>query len=113
MSGPGKPAGNLDVLCLLVSLTRNARTGDTPQLVEWDFSMAWMYILENADGSYYFGSTRNLDQRISQHQQGLGAKYTSNRLPVELVYGEEYDRVVDAYARDKQVQGWRGQSAKL
>jgi putative endonuclease len=69
--------------------------------------MAWMYILECCDGSYYVGSTRNLEQRILQHQQGLGAKYTSNRLPVELVYGEEYDRVADASAREKQVQGWR------
>jgi putative endonuclease len=69
--------------------------------------MAWMYILECADGSYYVGSTRNLERRISEHQQGLGAKYTSNRLPVKLVYGEEYDYVADAYAREKQVQGWR------
>ena len=69
--------------------------------------MAWMYILECADGSYYVGSTMNLEHRIFQHQQGLGAKYTSSRLPVKLVYGEEYDRVADAYAREKQVQGWR------
>ena len=69
--------------------------------------MSWMYILECADGSYYVGSTRNLEQRILQHQQGLGAKYTSVRLPVKLVYGEEYERVADAYAREKQVQGWR------
>ena len=66
-----------------------------------------MYILECADGSYYVGSTKNLERRISEHQQGLGAKYTSRRLPVKLVYGEEYDRVADAYAREKQVQGWR------
>jgi putative endonuclease len=69
--------------------------------------MAWMYILECADGSYYVGSTKNLERRIAEHQQGLGAKYTSNRLPVKLVYGEEYDRVADAYVREKQVQGWR------
>ena len=69
--------------------------------------MAWMYILECCDSSYYVGSTRNLEQRILQHKQGLGAKYTSNRLPVKLVYGEEYDRVADAYAREKQLQGWR------
>ena len=25
---------------------------------------------------------------------------------MELVYGEEYDRVADAYAREKQVQNW-------
>ena len=65
-----------------------------------------MYILECSDGSYYVGSTRNLDLRFSQHQQGKGSKYTSNRIPVKLVYCEEYDRVSDAYYREKQVQGW-------
>ena len=25
---------------------------------------------------------------------------------MELVYGEEYDKVVDAYSREKQVQNW-------
>jgi putative endonuclease len=68
--------------------------------------MPWMYILECADGSYYVGSTRDLDRRIHQHQEGLGARYTSKRLPVRLVYGEEYERVSDAFFREKQVQGW-------
>ena len=68
--------------------------------------MAWMYILKCADGSYYVGSTRNLDLRLSQHQTGKGSRYTSGQLPVELVYAEEYDRIVDAYAREKQVQNW-------
>ena len=68
--------------------------------------MAWMYILKCADGSYYVGSTKNLELRIAQHQSGKGSRYTSGRLPVELVYGEEYERVVDAYAREKQVQNW-------
>src|SRR3989337_1381665 len=68
--------------------------------------MAWMYILECADGSYYVGSTKNLEQRISEHLSGLGSRYTSGRLPVELVYGEEYERVADAYYREKQVQNW-------
>jgi predicted GIY-YIG superfamily endonuclease len=68
--------------------------------------MAWMYILKCADSSYYVGSTKNLDLRISQHQSGKGSRYTSGRLPVEFVYGEKYDRVADAYAREKQVQNW-------
>lgn len=68
--------------------------------------MAWMYILKCADDSYYVGSTKNLDLRFAQHQSGKGARYTSRRLPVELVYGEEYDRVADAYYREKQVQNW-------
>jgi putative endonuclease len=68
--------------------------------------MAWMYILKCADDSYYVGSTKNLDLRMIQHQSGKGSRYTSGRLPVELVYGEEYGRVTDAYAREKQVQNW-------
>lgn len=68
--------------------------------------MAWMYILKCGDGSYYVGSTKNIDLRIEQHQLGKGSRYTSGRLPVELVYGEEYDSIVDAYAREKQVQNW-------
>ena len=68
--------------------------------------MAWMYILECADGSYYVGSTKNLERRITQHLTGLGSRYTAGRLPVKLVYVEEYDRISDAYAREKQVQNW-------
>lgn len=69
--------------------------------------MAWMYILECVDGSYYVGSTKDLERRFAQHQDGLGANYTSRRLPVKLVYHEEYERVDDAFYREKQVQGWR------
>lgn len=68
--------------------------------------MAWMYILQCSDDSYYVGSTKNLDLRFSQHQSGKGSRYTSGRLPVTLVYCEEYDRVSDAFYREKQVQGW-------
>jgi len=68
--------------------------------------MAWMYILQCSDDSYYVGSTKNLDLRFSQHQSGKGSSYTSGRLPVKLVYCEEYNRVSDAYYREKQVQRW-------
>ena len=68
--------------------------------------MAWMYILECSDNSYYVGSTKDLERRLSQHQEGTGSRYASGRLPVELVYCEEYDRVSGAFYREKQVQGW-------
>lgn len=44
---------------------------------------------------------------MSQHQNGTGSNYTSKRLPVKLVYCEEYNRVDEAFYREKQVQGWR------
>ncbi len=66
-----------------------------------------MYILECADGSYYTGSTNNLELRLLQHQNGEGANHTKKRLPVKLMYFEEYDRIDVAFEREKQVQGWR------
>jgi putative endonuclease len=65
-----------------------------------------MYILRCSDGSYYVGSTRNVESRLWQHQQGLGAEYTQHRLPVQLVYAYEFERVADAFAMEKRVQGW-------
>ncbi|MDD0823072.1 GIY-YIG nuclease family protein [Mannheimia sp. AT1] len=66
----------------------------------------WMYILKCSDGSYYTGSTKNLEVRLYEHQSGKGAQYTQKRLPVELVYCEEFERIDLAFYREKQVQGW-------
>ena len=68
--------------------------------------MAYMYILKCSDDSYYVGSTIDLQKRIAEHNMGVGAKYTKRRLPVRLVYCEEYENVKDAFLREKQVQGW-------
>ncbi len=65
-----------------------------------------MYILECADGSYYTGSTKYLNLRIAQHQRGEGANFTKKRLPVKLVYFEEFSRIDKAFYREKQIQGW-------
>jgi putative endonuclease len=68
--------------------------------------MPYVYILECADGSYYTGSTWDLERRLWEHRNGLGARHTAKRLPVRLVFCEECDRVEDAYIREKQIQGW-------
>ncbi|MFE7845554.1 GIY-YIG nuclease family protein [Microbacterium sp. NPDC057407] len=74
--------------------------------------MAYMYILECSDRSLYVGSPRNLEHRLAQHGDGEGAIYTRSRLPVRLLYFERFDRVDDAYRREKQVQGW-GRAKRL
>jgi putative endonuclease len=66
----------------------------------------YVYILECSDGSYYTGSTIDLEIRLLQHQQGLGANHTKKRLPVKLVYFEMFDRIDHAFYREKQIQGW-------
>jgi putative endonuclease len=65
-----------------------------------------MYILKCCDGTFYTGSTIDLDKRLWEHQNGEGAKYTKTRLPVELVYYEQCDRIDEAFNREKQVQNW-------
>ncbi|WP_299252256.1 GIY-YIG nuclease family protein [uncultured Aquimarina sp.] len=65
-----------------------------------------MYILECSDGSYYTGSTKNLERRLKQHQNVEGANHTKKRLPVKLLYYEKYNRIDTAFCREKQVQGW-------
>ena len=66
----------------------------------------YMYILKCCDDSYYTGSTNDLKKRLSQHEDGNGANYTRSRLPVELIYYEEFSRIDHAFYREKQVQGW-------
>jgi putative endonuclease len=68
--------------------------------------MGFMYILKCCDDSYYTGSTVNLERRFLQHINGQGANYTKKRLPVELMYFEEYARIDEAFYREKQIQGW-------
>ena len=66
----------------------------------------YMYILKCSDDSYYTGSTKDLELRIQQHQAGEGANHTKKRLPVILVYYEEFRRIDEAFYREKQVRGW-------
>jgi putative endonuclease len=67
----------------------------------------YMYILLCANDTYYTGSTKHLDLRIEQHNNGEGANYTLKHGPVTLIYYEEYPRIDHAFYREKQVQGWR------
>jgi putative endonuclease len=65
-----------------------------------------MYILKCADGSYYIGSTANLEKRIKKHNQGEGAARTAKRRPVHLVYHEKFSNLNDAVKRERQIKRW-------
>ena len=58
------------------------------------------YILECADGTYYTGWTNNLEKRLKDHNEGKGAKYTKARLPVSLIYYEEFQTKEEAMRRE-------------
>lgn len=61
---------------------------------------AYVYFVRCSDGSLYCGYTTNLERRLKAHNSGKGAKYTSSRLPVSLVYFEEYGSKEKAMSRE-------------
>jgi len=67
----------------------------------------WIYILRCSDGSYYVGSVRgDLERRFAEHQSGAFGGYTAARLPVTLVYSENFARIEDAVAAERRLKGW-------
>lgn len=66
--------------------------------------MPYTYILKCNDGTYWTGSSWDLNKRLSEHNAGEGGGYTAKRLPVRLVYFEEFDRIEDAFYREKEIQ---------
>lgn len=62
--------------------------------------MNYVYILKCVDNTLYTGWTNNLAKRIKAHNSGKGAKYTRPRLPVELVYYEEFEDKITAMKRE-------------
>ncbi|MEI8201698.1 MAG: GIY-YIG nuclease family protein [Bacteroidota bacterium] len=67
---------------------------------------AYMYILLCSNGKYYTGSTKDLNKRLEEHQNGEGSNFTRKHLPVKLVYYEQFARIDEAFLREKQVQNW-------
>jgi putative endonuclease len=74
----------------------------------------YCYILECADGTFYTGWTTDPERRLSQHNRGVGAKYTSLRRPVKLVYVEEHPNRTSAMKRELAIKKMkRTQKSKL
>ena len=62
--------------------------------------MNYTYILECSDGTFYCGWTNDLENRVATHNAGKGGKYTRVRIPVRLVYYEEFDTKQEAQSRE-------------
>jgi putative endonuclease len=68
----------------------------------------YLYILLCADDSYYVGISRaNLERRLAEHNSGSYGGYTASRRPVKLLFHQEFQRLTDAIAAERQVKGWR------
>lgn len=62
--------------------------------------MYYVYLLRCGDGTLYAGFTNDLARRLAVHNAGRGAKYTKSRLPVELVYWENFPNKSSALKRE-------------
>jgi putative endonuclease len=65
----------------------------------------FVYIIRSElDGSYYVGSTQDLDSRLRRHNQGR-SKYTKAKIPWELLYYEEFTERSLAVRRVNEIKG--------
>jgi len=64
-----------------------------------------VYIISNASMTLYTGVTNDLQARVAAHFAGHGSKFTARYHFDRLVYFEDFELVVDAIAREKQIKG--------
>jgi putative endonuclease len=63
----------------------------------------FVYIIQSlADGTYYVGSTQDVDNRLERHNQGR-SQYTKPKRPWQLVHFEEYSDKSDAIKRENEI----------
>lgn len=65
----------------------------------------YVYIVQCSDNTFYTGYTPDIEKRIVLHNNGKGAKYTRDRLPVRLVWCKEYKYFKKAFLLEKKIKG--------
>ena len=72
--------------------------------------MFFTYVLRSEkDNTHYYGHTKNLDIRLSNHNSGK-VRYTKSRRPWKVIYSEEYETKSEAYRRElffKSIEGYQ------
>jgi predicted GIY-YIG superfamily endonuclease len=66
----------------------------------------FVYMLRCRDGSYYVGHTDELEKRVAEHAAGVFPGYTSQRLPIQLVWFAEMTTREEALERELQLKRW-------
>lgn len=71
--------------------------------------MYYIYILLCTGGSFYTGSTNNLEKRFLDHKNGRGGAYTRSHKPIKIVYSEQLPDKSSALKREYQIKSWTRQ----
>ena len=70
--------------------------------------MYYVYILASRrHGTRYIGVTNSVRKRLQEHRNGNGSSFVKQYGVFRLVYVEEYERVEEAIAREKQLKKWK------
>jgi predicted GIY-YIG superfamily endonuclease len=70
--------------------------------------MTWsVYMVRCADDSFYTGIAKDVMARVARHNSGAGARYTSQRTPVFLVYREDGLTHSEALRREHGIKKFR------
>jgi len=72
----------------------------------------YVYILRCNDNSYYVGHSDNVEKRVAEHSLGSHPGYTQTRLPVELVYLQEFATRDEAFNAEHQIKKWNRKKKK-
>jgi putative endonuclease len=68
----------------------------------------YVYMLTNwGQTVLYTGMTNDLVRRLTEHRSGEIAGFTKRYHVDRLVYYEEFQYVLDAIEREKEIKGWR------
>lgn len=66
----------------------------------------FVYILRNNKNKLYIGQTQNIQERLTRHNDGHGARFVKDNQNFQLVYSEKYQNLQEAMKREKQLKGW-------
>src|SRR5512133_3587500 len=103
------PSWRLGIAFLASLLTANTSKfmysikTSTKKLMQMKF---YVYILRCSDGSYYTGHTDNPEKRLAEHHSGICLGYTATRLPVELLFSQDFTTREEALSAEQQIKGW-------
>lgn len=57
-------------------------------------------------GTFYVGHSDDLVRRLAQHETGAIKGFTSDRLPVKLVWSQEFTTRFESKEAERRIKGW-------
>jgi putative endonuclease len=83
------------------------RLEKSPEFIEGQIAMYFVYILRDSNGHLYIGCSINPRTRLKRHNSGNGSEFTRRNKNFMLVYAERFETLIDARRRERQIKGWR------